>query len=197
MQIMTQRNVKLMSLPSAAVIVGALLLSPTGGAAGGTGTDTPEQLLERYNEQAKTSDPAFEGFSAERGHAFYSQKHALMGVGAVSCASCHRKDPREQVRAHKVEILCRACHVINDEEHPEPNEAKLRYIEPFAPHANPEPFSDYTHVEKFFKVNCTMVLKRECTPQEKGDLIAWLLTVEGEALYPAGRGTGPVRALEE
>jgi hypothetical protein len=120
-----------------------------------------------------------------------------MGVGAVSCASCHRKDPREQIKAHRVDILCRACHVINDEEHPEPKEAKLRYIEPFAPHANPERFTDYAHVEKFFKVNCTMVLKRECTPQEKGDLIAWLMTVEGEALYPAGRATGPVRAKEE
>ncbi len=39
-------------------------------------------------------------------------------------------------------------------------------------------------------------LKRECTPVEKGDLIAWLLTVDGEAQYPAGRATGPVRAEE-
>jgi hypothetical protein len=75
-------------------------------------------------------------------------------------------------------------------------EAKLRYIDPFSPHANPQRFSDYTHVEKFFKLNCTMVLKRECTAREKGDLIAWLLTVEGEALYPAGRATGPARAEE-
>jgi hypothetical protein len=159
--------------------------------------DTPETLMERYAAQAKAADPAFEGFSTERGHAFYLEKHALMGVGAVSCASCHRKDPREQIRAHRVDILCRACHVINDEEHPAPKEAKLRYIEPFAPHANPERFTDYTHVEKFFKVNCTMVLKRECTPREKGDLIAWLMTVEGEALYPAGRAAGPMRAQEE
>ena len=156
--------------------------------------ETPEQMLERYAEQAKAADPAFGGFSPERGHAFYLQKHALMGVGAVSCASCHRKDPREQIRAHRVEILCRACHVINDEEHPTPEEAKLRYIEPFAPHAHPERFTNSDRVEQFFKRNCTMVLKRECTPIEKGDLIAWLLTVEGEAQYPAGRATGAVRA---
>jgi hypothetical protein len=90
-----------------------------------------------------------------------------------------------------VDILCRACHVINDEEHPEPKRAKLRYIEPFAPHANPERLSDAERVEEFFKLNCSMVLKRECTPQEKGDLIAWLLSVEGEPRYPAGRTTGP------
>jgi len=159
--------------------------------------ETPQQLLERYAEQARAVDAAFEGFSAERGRAFYLQKHALMGIGAVSCASCHRKNPREQIKAHRVDILCRACHVINDEEHPVPKEAKVRYIEPFAPQAHPERFTDPAHVEKFFKLNCTMVLKRECTAVEKGDLIAWLLTVEGEALYPAGRATGAVRAPEE
>ena len=133
-----------------------------------TAADTPELLLEGYAEQAKAADPAFDGFSAERGRSFYLSKHVMKGVGAVSCASCHRKDPREQVKAHKVDILCRACHVINDEEHPKPKEAKLRYIEPFAPHANPERFSDSAHVEKFFKLNCTMVLKRECTPAREG-----------------------------
>jgi hypothetical protein len=173
------------------LVVGALCVADAT-----TAAETPELLLDGYAEQAKAADPAFDGFSAERGRTFYLSKHVMKGVGAVSCASCHRKDPREQVRAHKVDILCRACHVINDEEHPKPKEAKLRYIEPFAPHANPERFSDSAHVEKFFKLNCTMVLKRECTPVEKGDLIAWLLTVDGEAQYPAGRATGPVRAEE-
>jgi hypothetical protein len=175
--------------------VGVLLLLAAWSPATSAG-ETPQALVQHYGEQAKAADPAFEGFSAERGRAFYLEKHALMGVGAVSCASCHRKNPREQIKAHRVDILCRACHVINDQEHPEPKEAKVRYIEPFAPHANPQRFTDYTHVEKFFKRNCTMVLKRECTAQEKGDLITWLLTVEGEALYPAGRATGPVRAEE-
>jgi hypothetical protein len=180
--------------PWMAVFFGLMLLAPSRGFV--HGLDTPELLLVYYADQAKATDPAFDGFSAERGHAFYLQKHALLGVGAVSCASCHRKDPREQIRAHKVEILCRACHVINDEEHPNPEGAKVRYIDPFAPHANPDRFSDYVRVEKFFKRNCTMVLKRECTPVEKGDLIAWLLTVEGNAEYPAGHATGPRRAPE-
>jgi len=178
-------------LRGAALVAGAWYATT-----GFTGSDTPQHLLEGYAEEAKAADPSFAGFSAERGHEFYLSKHALKGVGAVSCASCHRKDPREQVRAHKVDILCRACHVINDQEHPTPKEAKLRYIEPFAPNANVERFSDAQHVEKFFKLNCMMVLKRECTAVEKGDLIAWLLTVDGEAQYPAGRATGPVRSEE-
>ena len=165
--------------------------------AGGGAADSQQQLLEGYAEQARATDPAFDGFSAERGRAFYLSKHVIKGVGLVGCASCHRKDPREQIKAHRVDILCRACHVINDEEHPKPKEAKLRYIEPFAPYAHPERFTDSAHVEEFFKLNCTMVLKRECTALEKGDLITWLLTVEGEAQYPAGRATGPVRAEED
>lgn len=175
----------------------AALAAAVLGWAGGAGAGTPQQLLETYAEQAKAADPAFAGFSAERGQAFYLSRHLIKGVGLVSCASCHRKDPREQIRAHRVDILCRACHVINDEEHPNPQEAKLRYIEPFAPHAHPQRFSDFARVEEFFKVNCTMVLKRECTALEKGDLITWLLGVEGEAQYPAGRASGPQRAEED
>jgi len=30
-------------------------------------------------------------------------------------------------------------------------------------------------VEKWFRFNCTYLLGRDCTPQEKGDLISWLL----------------------
>jgi hypothetical protein len=106
-------------------------------------------------------------------------------VGAVSCASCHRKDPRDQIRAHRVDILCRACHVINDEEHPDPKDAKKRVIEPFTPGANPQRFSDYEKAERYFKVNCQLVLKRDCTPREKGDLITYLLSVEGPPVHPA------------
>jgi hypothetical protein len=145
----------------------------------GAQAQTPEQLQEHYAREAHAADPGFQGFSAERGRAFYLQKHPLKGVGAVSCASCHRKDPREQIRAHRVEILCRACHVINDEEHPDPQHAKKRIIEPFAPRANAKRFRDLEHVEKYFATNCLMLLRRHCTPQEKGDLITWLLTVEG------------------
>src|SRR5262245_49613087 len=64
---------------------------------GFSGSDTPQHLMEGYAEQAKAADPSFAGFSSERGHEFYLSKHAMKGVGAISCASCHRKDPREQV----------------------------------------------------------------------------------------------------
>jgi hypothetical protein len=148
----------------------------------------PDALLERYGREAQQADPAFAGFSAERGRAFYYDRHPLPGVGAVSCASCHRRNPRDEIRWHRVEVLCRACHVINDEEHPDPAEAKKRVIGPFAPAANPERFADAEKVERYFRTNCRMLLQRECSAQEKGDLITWLLTIQGPAVIPPTPG---------
>jgi hypothetical protein len=152
----------------------------------------PDELIARYAGQAQADDPAFTGFSAERGRAFYYAKHPIRGLGAVSCASCHRKDPREEILAHRTDILCRACHVIYDEEHPNPAEAKKRLIHAFAPAANSERFRDADRVERYFETNCRLLLGRECTVQEKGDLIAWLLTIEGPAIPPTyARGDDP------
>jgi Domain of unknown function (DUF1924) len=33
-------------------------------------------------------------------------------------------------------------------------------------------------VEYWFDFNCKLLLKRACTPVEKGDLITWLMTVK-------------------
>jgi hypothetical protein len=45
-----------------------------------------------------------------------------------------------------------------------------------APAVNPERFSDATKTEKWFRRNCNDVVGRECTPAEKADVLAWLLT---------------------
>jgi hypothetical protein len=157
----------------------ALLLA-TGLLAGGALlADTPEQILESYAAQARSDDPSFAGFSAERGAAFYREPHVIKGAGVWSCASCHLKDPRYSVRAHRTDIPCRACHVINDWEHPDPKHAKKRVIDAFAPSANSIRLSDAHKVENFLKLNCLLLIQRECTPKEKGDVIAYLLTVEG------------------
>jgi cobalamin biosynthesis protein CbiG len=44
--------------------------------------------------------------------------------------------------------------------------------------ANPARFIDDTKVEKWYKRNCNDVLGRECTAQEKADLLSWLITVK-------------------
>jgi len=48
------------------------------------------------------------------------------------------------------------------------------FISPLAPAANPQRFTDSRKVEKWFRRNCGDVLDRECTAQEKADVLAWL-----------------------
>ena len=103
-------------------------------------------------------------------------------VGEVGCVSCHLADPRRSILRHRTRILCRACHVIDDREHVDPEHAKKREIDAFAPVAHPRRFTDYDTVEKWFSLNCNYLLKRLCTAVEKGNLIAWLVSLgSGEA----------------
>lgn len=83
------------------------------------------------------------------------------------------------MRAHRTDIPCRACHVVNDWEHPDPKHAKKRVIDPFAPSADPKRLSDPERVENFLKLNCLLLMQRKCTTKEKGDVIAYLMTIDG------------------
>jgi hypothetical protein len=139
--------------------------------------ETPTDLLARYDAEARAADPTFAGFSTERGRAFYFEKHPMRGLGDVSCASCHLDDPRQGFRAHRAKVLCRACHVINDDEHADPAHAKKRDMPPFAPVGNPQRFTDFDRAERWFTLNCRLLLKRPCTAVEKGDFVAWLVSL--------------------
>jgi mono/diheme cytochrome c family protein len=108
-------------------------------------------VQDSYRATAKQENPAFVDFSAARGEAFYKAK-----TGVVSCASCHGDSPK----AH-------GKHATTSKD-----------ILPMAPVANAERFTDATKVEKWFKRNCGDVLKRACTANEKGDFIAYLLSVK-------------------
>jgi hypothetical protein len=47
-------------------------------------------------------------------------------------------------------------------------------IEPMNPSISPQRLSEGKKIEKWFKRNCKWTLGRECTPQEKGDLILFI-----------------------
>ena len=53
-----------------------------------------------------------------------------------------------------------------------------KIIQPMAPAANPMRFTDVAKTQKWFKRNCKDVVGRECTAQEKGDVLTWLISLK-------------------
>lgn len=132
---------------TAAVLVATVALG-SGTALAVEGRDA---ILAGYAAQAKTADPGFSNFSAERGAIFYRTKHGGGSPDTPACTTCHGADPKAagETRAGKA-------------------------IEPMAVSKNPARFTDSAKVEKWFLRNCKGVLGRECTAQEKGDYITFL-----------------------
>jgi hypothetical protein len=138
---------------------------------------SPEDFLAAYAVQARAADSRFKGFSAERGKALYFRKHDT-DDGELSCASCHREDPRQGIYGHQDRrIPCRMCHHFYDLRVDGTPRWK-RHIPALAPSANPDRYTDPVLVEKWLGHNCRFLLSRACTPLEKGDVLTWLLTVK-------------------
>ncbi len=49
-----------------------------------------------------------------------------------------------------------------------------KVIEPMAPSVNPDRLTDRKKINKWFLRNCKWTFGRECTAQEKGDILLWL-----------------------
>ena len=113
---------------------------------------TPSDLLADFAAQAKKESPAFAGFSAERGRAFFTAAHGK----DWRCDTCHGPNPAQPGK-----------HTVTG-----------KAIAPLAPAANPERFASLDKAEKWFRRNCGDVVGRPCTPLEKGDVLAWLATVK-------------------
>lgn len=106
-----------------------------------------EDLLAQYGVAAKSA-----AFSAARGQTLHSQNFSGGKADTPSCTSCHGKDTRAAGRTRTGKA-----------------------IEPLALSVTPTRYSDPAKVEKWFKRNCTEVLGRECTAQEKGDWLSFVL----------------------
>lgn len=121
-------------------------------AAGAASAATPDQLLQAYAVEARKADAGFAP-SAARGEAMFRREHAG-DKGPMACSTCHTGDPRKEgrTRAHKA-------------------------IAPLAPAANAERLTDAAKTEKWFGRNCKDVLARACTPAEKADFAAWLISI--------------------
>jgi hypothetical protein len=86
-----------------------------------------EDQLAQYASLAKTANPAFSGFSAERGKFLHHQTFTGGKPDTATCTSCHGKAPRAAGRT-------------------------------------------------LFRRNCNEVIGRECSAQEKGDWLSFMIS---------------------
>jgi len=127
------------------------LMAAAGLAAQPAFAETPTEVLAALQQEASAT-PGFNGFSASRGENFFKTRHG----SEWSCSSCHTDNPAAPGKHAKTG----------------------KAIEPLAPSANAERFTNSKKVEKWFKRNCNDVLNRACTAQEKGDVLAYLLNIK-------------------
>jgi len=110
--------------------------------------ESPQRILDSLVAQA---GPA----SAARGEKLYRGKFSG-GKTADSCTACHTDNARAVGR-----------HVRTS-----------KAIDPLAPVAQKDRFTDPEKVEKWFRRNCNDVLGRACSPQEKADFTAYMISLK-------------------
>ncbi|MDV7143019.1 DUF1924 domain-containing protein [Tropicimonas sp. TH_r6] len=106
---------------------------------------TPADLVAQYSAEAGTEA------SADRGRDLFLATHTGGKPDTPSCTTCHSPDPKAMGQARTG-----------------------KPIDPLAPSANSERFTDLKFVEKWFGRNCNSVFGRDCTAAEKADVVAWL-----------------------
>lgn len=107
-----------------------------------------DELFARYKAAGAS------GFDAARGQKIWTREAKAEGGEMMSCTKCHGDDLAKDGKHFKTGKL----------------------IKPMAASANAERFTDAKKIEKWFKRNCNDVLGRECTAQEKGDVLKFLLS---------------------
>lgn len=108
--------------------------------------DTVDDLLDQF---AKTGAGPFD---AAAGEALWNKRFPAGNDQPRACTTCHTADLRQTGK-----------HATTG-----------KPIEPLAPSVNPKRLSDRREIEKWFLRNCKWTLGRECTAQEKGDLLLYL-----------------------
>ena len=110
--------------------------------------ESPQRILDSLVAQ---SGPA----SVARGEKLYRGKFSG-GKTADSCTACHTDNAKAVGR-----------HVRTS-----------KAIDPLAPVAQKDRFTDPEKVEKWFRRNCNDVLGRACSPQEKADFTAYMISLK-------------------
>lgn len=125
-------------------------------------SEVMNKLLVTYAEKARLEVKEEKGrgtvsdkpFTAEAGRKFYLLRRTWQS-GDFTCSGCHTEDPRKEGR----HIQTKAP------------------LKPLAPSANPERFIDAQKVEANFTAHCMDLHERDCRAYEKGNFIAYLMSV--------------------
>ena len=113
-----------------------------------------EQAAQNYGLFAKRLNPEAT-MTAEAGRAFYTKKVVVAGKD-LSCSACHTDNPANKGK-HNV---------------------TGKVIQPMAPSVNPKRFADINKSEIGFAKHCRDLYGKDCSAQDKGDFITYLLTIK-------------------
>lgn len=106
-----------------------------------------EQLLEEYQAQGAAQ------FNAEEGKAFWNQKFSSN-------------------RAHQ-QRSCTTCHTANVKQYGK-HATTGKEIKPLAPSVMSKRLTNPKKIRKWLRRNCNWTVGRECTAQEKGNVLMYL-----------------------
>lgn len=121
---------------------------------------TAQKIADKYAAAAIAIDSTYAGPSAEEGKVFFNReviqfKGDVNAPGkSIACASCHTANPADAGK-----------HIVTG-----------KLIKPLSPHINKKRFQSTRDVEKNFTKHCNEVVGSDCSPQEKANYIAYLLT---------------------
>jgi hypothetical protein len=107
-----------------------------------------DELFARYKSEGAAN------FNAEQGKTNWNKTAKGSEGEEMTCHKCHGEDLTKDGKHHKTN----------------------KVIKPMAPSVNPDRFTDVKKIEKWFKRNCNDAWGRECTAQEKGDILKFLLS---------------------
>ena len=114
---------------------------------------TGAQLIQDMQTQYKAQ--GVESFSAARGKTLWEQEVVNSKGEKHACTNCHGADLTQSGQHAKTK----------------------KEIKPMAMSVNKARFTEEKKVNKWFTRNCKWTWGRECTPQEKGDILEYMLTL--------------------
>jgi hypothetical protein len=94
---------------------------------------------------------------------FGNTQAPVFSASAGKATWLREKDGRSCTSCHTDSVFVQGRH-----------ERTGKIIEPMAPSVNPDRYTDRKKINKWLLRNCKWTFGRECTLQEKGDVLLWL-----------------------